>query len=60
MLIITYHKTAAAQDNFGWLANKLGVSRDDIVTASFPGSQPGDEFAVIGFLASTKALPASA
>jgi len=64
MLILTWHSKAKAEDNFRWLAEKLGVSRDDIVTYSFDTLSPDDdhptEFAVIGFLVAQKALPASA
>jgi len=64
MLILTSHRTEVAEKNFCWLADKLGVSRNDMVTASFPTSPwPGEEgdteFAVIRFLANPKALPAS-
>ena len=65
MLILTCHPKNQAEDNFRWLAEKLGVSRDDIVTHSFdtpswPDDDHPTEFAVIGFLVAQKTLPASA
>lgn len=65
MLILTSHPTEVAEENFCWLADELGVSRGDMVIRSFPTSPwPGEEgdteFAVIGFLANPRALPASA
>jgi hypothetical protein len=55
MVILTCHGTEDAEDNFCWLADKLGIRRMDMVTASFPVSPGPDdesdwEFAVIGFL----------
>ena len=65
MLILTSHRAADAEENFCWLADELGMSRDDMVTASFrtspwPGDDCATEFSVIGFLANAKALAASA
>jgi hypothetical protein len=53
MLILTRHLAEDAEENFRWLAGKLGVDRGVLVTKSFPVSPgPGDEgdweFAVIG------------
>ena len=65
MLILTSQRTEEAEENFCWLADELGVARNDMATASFrtspwPGDDRDTEFAVIGFLATPKALPASA
>lgn len=65
MLILTSHRVEDAEENHRWLARELGVSRNDMVTASFrtspwPGDESDTELAVIGFLATPKALPTSA
>jgi hypothetical protein len=56
MVILSCHLAADAEDNFCWLADKLKMSRSDLVTASFPvAARSGDdghwEFATIGFMA---------
>jgi hypothetical protein len=54
MLVLTAQLVREAEDNFGWLADQLSVSRNNMETASFTISTDADgdwEFAVIGFMA---------
>jgi len=63
MLILTPRTTGEAKASLDHLINQLGVNPHDIESATFPISTdyPGDwEFAVIGFLATSQALAASA
>ncbi len=65
MLLLTSHLVEDAEENLYWLAEQLGVEREDLLTASFrtspwPGDDRDTEFAVIGLLAKPQALLASA
>lgn len=65
MLILTSQLAEDAEDNFHWLAHELGINRTDMEISSFPVSAALSdegrwEFAVIGFLARSQALPATA
>jgi hypothetical protein len=55
MLILTSHPPNIAEENFCWLASRLGVDRNDMVIDQFPvspgqGDESAWEFAVIGLL----------
>ena len=65
MLVLTSQRVADAEGNLCWLADRLGVEREELVTASFrtspwPGDEGETEFAVIGLLAKPQVLLATA
>jgi len=56
MLILTSHAAAKAKDNFRWLAGELRLNREELTISSF-ATDPGFEFAVIGFIVRKVAAP---
>jgi len=65
MLIVTRHAREQAEENFRWLADRLGVALHRMVMRSFeipvrPGDSRPQELAVVGFMVAQRALPASA